>query len=293
MLDEKKISLMTKISMYEEKEENRELVISKYYKADYVRYNTLKQLVAATLVYWGVVAFYIFMKFEDMLVQINQIDYFSVMYKLLGGYVLFCFIYFVFAYFVYNYRYLVAKKGLTRYNSHLRQLIELEGGFKSKIRVIKDSDIDAFSGNMLEFDDLDDLDANNGDENKSSEPKQSIKLGNQNSSRGNVSRMAMFNQRVKEAEEEKKQQIIANANRLREREQEQIEKKNQKQKAIEEERKRIKEKRMQLEREQMEKLRMEREQRMAQNRENYTYQGGTEMNNYEDFNNDYNEGGEN
>ena len=95
MINEKKVGLMTKISIYEKKEENRELVISKYYKTDYVRYNVLKQLVASTVFYWGAVACYIFMKFEDMLAKINQIDYFDLMYKLLGGYVVFCFAYFV------------------------------------------------------------------------------------------------------------------------------------------------------------------------------------------------------
>ena len=273
VINEKKVGLMTKISIYEKKEENRELVISKYYKTDYVRYNVLKQLVASTVFYWGAVACYIFMKFEDMLAKINQIDYFDLMYKLLGGYVVFCFAYFVFAYSVYTYRYGHAKKGLTKYNKHLRRLIDLEGGGKSKSKSISNNEMDEF---FAESERLAFLKKKAGNYETGNEDELALDMEEQripvtNSRKVNVSRMDMLNQRIKESEEQKKQQIIANANRLKERQQLQELLKEQHDATVEEERQRIRNRRMEIEREQMEKLRIEREQRMAQRRDDYTF----------------------
>ena len=42
MVDEKKTILMTKLAIFEKHEKNKSLVVSKYYRSDYVRYNVLK-----------------------------------------------------------------------------------------------------------------------------------------------------------------------------------------------------------------------------------------------------------
>ena len=82
---------------YEKKEKNDVLEMSKFFERDYVRFNVLKTLVAATVVYWAVVGAYVFVSFEVILNSINNMDYFGVMYRILGWYVMFCFIYFIFA----------------------------------------------------------------------------------------------------------------------------------------------------------------------------------------------------
>ena len=88
MVDEKKVALMTKLAIFEKHESNDSLVLSKYYKNDYVRYNMLKTLISATIVYWSIVAAYVFMRFDQMLAEINKIDYFDLVYKLLLWYVM-------------------------------------------------------------------------------------------------------------------------------------------------------------------------------------------------------------
>ena len=64
MIDEKKVALMTKLAIFEKHESSDSLVLSKYYKSDYVRYNMLKALIAGTVVYWAIIAAYVFMKFD-------------------------------------------------------------------------------------------------------------------------------------------------------------------------------------------------------------------------------------
>ena len=116
MVDEKKTILMTKLAIFEKHEKNKSLVVSKYYRSDYVRYNVLKTWVAVTVLYWCVIAGYIFMTFDSILEKLNDLDYFAVVYKMLGGYVIICAIYFLFAFILYNYRYKKARNGLVQYN---------------------------------------------------------------------------------------------------------------------------------------------------------------------------------
>ena len=97
MVDEKKTILMTKLAIFEKHEKNKSLVVSKYYRSDYVRYNVLKTWVAVTVLYWCLIAGYVFMAFDSILEKLNDLDYFAIVYKMLGGYVIVCAIYFVIA----------------------------------------------------------------------------------------------------------------------------------------------------------------------------------------------------
>ena len=139
MLDEEKIRLMTRISIYEKEQEHDELVLSHYYREDYVRYGCLRTLVVATLTYWSVVAMYVLYRFQELLREINSMDYFDVIKKLMLGYMGFVAILYVFGFVVYHIRFQMAKKGLIEYNRNLKRYLrweernesrqEIEGGF--------------------------------------------------------------------------------------------------------------------------------------------------------------------
>ena len=126
MINEEKVKLMTKLAVYEKNQENQDLVMSKYYKNDYVRYNCLKTVVTSTICYWVIVIAVVMLKFQDILNQINEMDYIRLIYILMVGYVAFAFIYTIIAYIIYNIRYTKAKPGLINYNKNLKKLIELE-----------------------------------------------------------------------------------------------------------------------------------------------------------------------
>lgn len=249
MIDENKVRLMTKLAVYEKKEDNRNLVISKYYKKDYVRYNVLKTWVASTVVYWSVVGAYVFMEFDSLLAKINDLDYFNIMYKMLGGYVVFCLVYFLLATALYSYRYDKAKPGLIAYNVNLKALINYnEGG-----RVVEDSEVKLAAESV------------NHDGNTYSARK--------DSGRAVVSRSAMVQQRIQQEEKLKEQQIINNVKQRNARLAAQNEAMLRKQRQMEMEKRRIQERRQQLEREQMNRLRNERMQNVSQKREDHVYQG--------------------
>ncbi len=195
MIDENKVRLMTKIAIYEKHEGNRNLVISKYFRSDYVRYNVLKTLIAVTVAFWAIIGAYAFIKFDDLLAKVSDVDYFDVMYKLLGAYVFVCLGFFFFAQIVYSYRYSMAKPGLIRYNVNLKRLIESYGGKKKKKK--KPSKV---VGKVVE----DELELEI-DENLQSE-----------NNKVKIKKTDMISKRKQQEEEERNKQIIENAQRRKE-----------------------------------------------------------------------------
>ena len=241
---------MTKLAIYEKHEENDGLYMSRYYQRDYVRFNVLKTWIAVTVAFWSVVGAYVFLQFQNLLEKINEMDYFSIMYDLIGKYVICCAIYFVFAWLVYNVRYYKAKKGLVEYNSHLRQLIELEEGGGKVV-----SERESRVSNRVE-----------------------TKLApTPNAERGNVTKSDMIGKVQAEEEEKKRQEIIENMKRINEQKARRAEAEEKKRQQIEIEKQRIREKRRALEAEQME--RFKREQQESFKREDHTYNGGNNNDN--------------
>lgn len=274
MIDEKKVALMTKLEIFENKERDRSLVMSKYYKNDYVRYNVLKTIVAATVVYWLAIGMYAYMGFDDILAKINNVDYFGVMYKLLGGYVMFCVVYYLFATLVYNFRYMKAKKGLIKYNVNLKKLIELEGG-NVRGKLVKNSDLSAaVSDAVTDFDEPED-NMSGADESIDDED---VIVAKPTPARNTVSRSDMIKQRLMEEEKRKEQEIIENVRRRNERIAAQNEEKLRQERLAEQEKKKIQERRKQLEREQMERIRNERMNQVE--RENHEYMYSQNDNNH-------------
>lgn len=249
MIDEKKVGLMTRLAIYEKHEKRRNLVMSRYYQTDYVRYNVLKTWVASTVAYWSIVGSYVFMKFDDLLAKINDIDYFDLMYKILGGYVAFCLVYFLLSSMVYHYRYIKAKPGLVEYNSNLRDLIELEGGPMHRGKPVK---------NFV------------SEENSEQAPeKQEASAPEKQEQRTVVRRSEIVKRRIQEEEKRKEEEILENVKkrneRLAERNEEMLRIKRQQ----EADKRRIQERRRQIEQEQMNQIRRMQMQQMS--RENHVY----------------------
>lgn len=250
MINEKKVALMTKAAIYEKHEEYNGLYMSRFYQRDYVRFNVLKTWIAVTVAFWSVVGAYVFLQFQNLLEKINEMDYFSIMYDLIGRYVLVCAVYFVFAWFLYNVRYFKAKKGLVDYNSNLRQIIELEEG-GGKVVSEKESRV-----------------SNRVEARVAPVP---------NAERGNVTKSDMIGKVKAEEEEKKRQEIIENMKRLNEQKAKRAEAEEKKRQQIEIEKQRIRENRRRLEAEQMERFKREQQEKFS--REDHTYNGGANNDN--------------
>lgn len=266
VIDEKKVSIMTKISIYEKHESKKAIAKSRYYKSDYVRFNVLKTWVAVTVGFWAIVGSYVYMYFDDILTKINETDYFDVMYKLLGRYVLVCALYFLFASLVYTLKYELERPGLARYNANLKDLIELEGGPMHHAKMVADSDIDNSIETKAEI---------KSEKEKQNQSSKSTEAGGQHADmRRKVNRADILRAQEEQLQKDREAQIIENVRLRNERIAAQSEAKIRQQQRYEEDRRAIMEKRRQLEQEQMEKLRAESMQRM--NRQNHIYDSDTE-----------------
>ncbi len=243
MVDEKKVALMTKLAIFEKHESSNSLVLSKYYKSDYVRFNMLKTLIAATVVYWAIIAAYIFVKFDQMLADINKLNYFDLIYKVLVGYVITLLVFFLFSSMVYSYRYYKARPGLTKYNSNLKKLIELEGGTGKKVgRVVNE----VIEDRQPVY-----------DSSPVKTPEQKADMA-----RRTVSRTALVRQSQEREDKIKQQQIIDNVNQRNARLAAQNDAKLRQQQQREYDRQMIMERRRQLEQAQMEQRRAQSFQQM-------------------------------
>ncbi len=245
MVDEKKTILMTKLAIFEKNEKNKSLVVSKYYRSDYVRYNVLKTWVAVTVLYWCLIAGYVFMAFDSILEKLNDLDYFAIVYKMLGGYVIVCAIYFVIASLIYNYRYKKAKNGLAQYNANLKALIHADDPLPVRQMVAEGSRT------------TDDVSTARANSNPAA------------AARAHVNRSDLVNRQLQAQQERKNQEIIENVRKRNERIQAQQEIEAKRQQEIEAERQRIRQRREQLEQEQLRKLREEQNRKMY--REDHVY----------------------
>ena len=64
MVDNEKVRIMTRIAIFEKNEEHEGLVLSKYFREDYVKFNMLKTLVTSTICFWLFVAVSLLVDFE-------------------------------------------------------------------------------------------------------------------------------------------------------------------------------------------------------------------------------------
>jgi hypothetical protein len=122
MLNFKKIRLMTKLAVYEKRDGKEDIHLSKYYKTDYVRYQVLKAIIAATIGYGLIIALIVFYRMEYLIRYAVVLDY-----KLLGTYVLGFYLMTITVFGLgaligYSLKYDASRKKLSRYYRLLKRL---------------------------------------------------------------------------------------------------------------------------------------------------------------------------
>lgn len=122
MLNNEKIKLMTKLSLYEEKEKKKNMRINNFFKHDYIIYNLIKSGVYLLLSF-GIIALLVLLYFvEDIVANIAVMDFAKIGSMLLILLLASLSLYIILAYFVYDSRYDKAKRNLKAYHSGLKRL---------------------------------------------------------------------------------------------------------------------------------------------------------------------------
>ncbi len=126
MLNEEKIKLMTKTSIYEKNKEKELKIAEKYYKTDYVTYSMVKTSVAVTIAYVVVLMLLVIWKSEELISIVNQIDYFEVVKKLIIVYAMVLVVYMMLSFAIYAIKYDRAKRYQKVYIAKLKKIEKID-----------------------------------------------------------------------------------------------------------------------------------------------------------------------
>lgn len=124
MVNEEKVRMMTKLAIYEDGKGKQELTLAKYYKSDYIKYNVLKTVVITAICYWLAVGLYVMVNLQKLIDNLTNMDYMSVLYGLIVGFVVVVVGYGIFARIYYDRKYEAARPNIVIYNHFLKKMEE-------------------------------------------------------------------------------------------------------------------------------------------------------------------------
>lgn len=122
MINEDKVILMTKMAAYESGKGKQDIMILNYFRGDYIGFQVLKAVIAATISFFLMFAVYIFYNFETLMQDIYKMDLLSFGKSVVILYLCTVGAYGVISYVVYAFRYSRAKKSLKTYYANLKKL---------------------------------------------------------------------------------------------------------------------------------------------------------------------------
>lgn len=122
MLNRDKVILMTKLSIYEQKEGRKEIPLSKYFRSDYIGLHLIGSFFAISIAYALVVALVLAYKSDDIMKNLTNLDFFKIGKEILIGYIFFLIVNMLIAYLAYLVKFVTIRKHLKNYNGKLKQL---------------------------------------------------------------------------------------------------------------------------------------------------------------------------
>ena len=122
MINEVKVSIMTKIAMYEQGSGRKYLPISRYYRSDYIGLALIKNFFLVTIGYILVIAAVSVYFGEYLLENIHKMNLMAVGAYIIIGYIVVLAAYSVVTYIQYSVRYYRAKKSVKQYYGALTEL---------------------------------------------------------------------------------------------------------------------------------------------------------------------------
>lgn len=127
MVREENVKLMTRIAIYEKHKGKTEIPMNEYYKGDYVRVNTLKTIVSASITFVTILAVWVLYKLDYILANVLKMDYKKLAMLIALIYLVWIIMYWLIARIVYAKRYEDSRSNIIIYNHHLKKLQEEAG----------------------------------------------------------------------------------------------------------------------------------------------------------------------
>lgn len=125
MLNEKKIRLMTKLALFEDKDGTQDIKHGKFYRNDYVRLRLLQTMISVTLGFGLVLVLVVAYKMEYLVEKAVTLDYATILKTTLGIFIIVAVIYIFLSMVIYSIQYDRSRKKLGRYMKNLKELRRL------------------------------------------------------------------------------------------------------------------------------------------------------------------------
>lgn len=125
MINEEKVILMTRLASYETNEGKKDISIINYFKGDYIGFQVLKSVIAATISFFVLFGVYIFYNFEELMQDVYKMDLLGFGKSVVILYLCAVGAYGVISYVVSASKYSKAKKNLKNYYSNLKKLASM------------------------------------------------------------------------------------------------------------------------------------------------------------------------
>ena len=113
---------MTKLASYETDKGKKDILVVNYFRSDYIGFQLLKSVIAATISFCALFAVYAFYNFEELMQDVYKMDLLGFGKNVVILYLCFVGGYGVISYIFYAARYAKAKKHLKNYHGNLRRL---------------------------------------------------------------------------------------------------------------------------------------------------------------------------
>lgn len=127
MLNNEKIILMTKLSLYEQKNQKKEIKTSRYFKGDYISLKMLTSFFSITLAYILCLAVWFMYKSDKVLASMTTTGRFTALVVILVMiYILATTLYMIFCYAFYSHKFREIRKNLKEYNGDLKTLHRIQ-----------------------------------------------------------------------------------------------------------------------------------------------------------------------
>lgn len=122
MINEEKVILMTRLASYELNEGKKDISIVNYFRGDYIGFQILKSVIAATISFFALFGIYAFYNFEELMQNIYKMDLLGFGKNVIILYLCAIGAYGVITYVFFTYKYNKAKKDLRNYYINLKKL---------------------------------------------------------------------------------------------------------------------------------------------------------------------------
>lgn len=113
---------MTKLASYESNEGKKNMSIVNYFRGDYIGFQVLKSVIAATISFFALFAVYAFYNFEQLMQDVYKMDLLEYGKSIVILYLCTVGAYGVISYILYSTKYSKAKRSLKHYYNNLRKL---------------------------------------------------------------------------------------------------------------------------------------------------------------------------